>query len=298
MARQVLLKASLSTLFGADTLACQSIGCLAAAELGGTGSSHQIIVFWQGAGSKKWRTVWKTTVQRIAEGETLQLAADGHDVWLLSTGSPGAGLMPKLLWMSQNNGQTWRLVASGDLPTIKAPFTIPHGYPTGVVALSSGQLILSLSPRGNNSTVAIKYTAAPLTQNPVTFSVPSTFQPIVESLPAITGSPDSLPLIDQKGYLALATSSSDSLPWSIRLTHFLTDGSPLAASGLGTATIINTTTIQLLSSEGRVLTLPIRREFINPLVTAVIGPQSVVVLGKNGTLWVNTRTGSWRRFNE
>ncbi len=52
--------------------------------------------------------------------------------------------MPKLLWMSQNNGQTWRLVASGDLPTIKAPFTIPQGYPTGVVALASGQLILSL----------------------------------------------------------------------------------------------------------------------------------------------------------
>ena len=223
-------------------------------------------------------TVWKTTAPLIAAGETLQLAVNGHDVWLLATGSPGVGLMPKLLWMSQNNGQTRRLVASGDLPTIKAPFTIPQGYPTGVVALSSGQLILSLSPRGNNPT------AAPLTQNPVTFSVLSTFQPIVESLPATTGSPDSLPLIDQKGYLALATSSSDSLPWSIRLTHFLTDESPLAASGLGTATIINTATIQLLSSEGRVLTLPIRREFINPLVTAVIGPQSVVVLGKNGTL--------------
>lgn len=295
---QVLLKASLSTLFGADTLVCQSTGCLAAAELGGAGSTDQFVVFWQRSGSKKWSMVWKTTVPRIAAGGTLQLAADGHDVWLLSTGSPGTGLMPKLLWMSQNNGQTWRLVASGDLPTIKSPFTIPQGYPTGVVALASGQLILSLSPRGNNPTVAIKYTAQPLTQNPLTFSVPSTFQPIVESLPALTGTPASLPLIDQKGYLALATSSSDSLPWSIRPTHFLTDGSPLATSGPGTAAIINTTTIQLLSSEGRVLTLPIRREFINPLVTAVIGPQSVVVLGKNGTLWGNNRTGSWHRFNE
>lgn len=294
---QVLLKASLSTLFGADTLICQSTGCLAAAELGGTASSAQIIVFCQGAGSKKWSTVWRTTAPLIAAGATLQLAANGHDVWLLSTGSPGAGLMPKLLWMSQNNGQTWRLVASGDLPTIKAPFTIPQGYPTGVVALSSGQLILSLSPRGNSATVAIKYTAAPLTENPLTFSVPSTFQPIMESLPAITGSPDSLPLIDQKGYLALATSSAE-LPWPVHSTHILTDESPLATSGLGTAAIINTTKILLLSSQGRVLTLPIRREFITPLVTAVIGHQSVVVLGKDGTLWVNTRTGSWHRFNE
>jgi hypothetical protein len=126
----------------------------------------------------------------------------------------------------------------------------------------------------------------------------STFQPLVGSLLAIADSPSvSLPLADQKGYLALATSFSDSLPWSVRPTPLLTDGSSLAVSGPGTAVIINTTTIQLLSFEGRVLTWSIRREVINALV-AVIGPQAVVALGKNGILWINTRTGSWHHFNE
>ncbi len=296
---QVLMKASLSQLFGADTLICQATGCLAAAELGGTGATDRIVVFFHRSGSRGWTTVWKTTVPRIAAGATLQLAADGHDAWLLSTGSPSAGLMPKLLWVSPTNGQTWHLVATGNLPAIKAPFTIPQGYPTGIVATAPGQLLLSMSPRGNNSTLAIQYTAQPLAQNPFTFPISSVLKPFSESLPAIVGSAGvSLPLIDQQGYLAIATSSSGSLPGSVHQTHVLTDGSPMAVSGSDTAMISNIKTIQLLSPDGRVVTLPILHKFIKPLVMAIIGPQSVAVMGKHGTLWTNTRTGSWYRFDD
>jgi hypothetical protein len=122
---QVLIKASLSKLFAAGTLVCQTTGCLAAAELGRTGSTAQTATLRQGSGSTEWTMVWKNTVPGNASGETLQLSAVGRDVWLLSTGSPAVGLMPKLLWVSQNNGQTGLLVASSDLPATKAPFAIP-----------------------------------------------------------------------------------------------------------------------------------------------------------------------------
>jgi hypothetical protein len=111
---------------------------------------------------------------------------------------------------------------------------------------------------------------------------------------------ETLPLIelagDQRGYLTLATVPHDLAPWRVRQVEPVANFTPLRISNLDTAVVINTITLQILSPMGSVVTIPIRPSFDAPLVATVVGPQTVVVLGKNGTLWVNTRKGVWRRL--
>jgi hypothetical protein len=120
----------------------------------------------------------------------------------------------------------------------------------------------------------------------------------MEALPAIAGSSGiRLPIIDQNGYLALATASSGSSSWSVRQIHLLTDKVTIVVSGPDTAVIINTTTLQIQSSDGHVFQMTIRRELVKPLVAAVIGSKSVVLLRQRETLWFSTREGAWHHFN-
>lgn len=254
----------------------------------------------QSATSSDWTTVWQTSVPRVAAGQTLQLVVNGHDVWLLSTGSPSAGLMPKLLWASQNDGKTWRLVASGDLAIVRAPFIIPRGYPTGIVVTKSG-LLLSISPRGNGTVAAVSYTLQPLSQHLLTFSIPQAFRPVIEALPAIVG-PEGLrmALVESSpranGYLALATPSLRGTGWVIRSIEPLTDNTPSVLSGPDDVVMVNTDNIQVFSPGRRILTLAIRKNFVKPLVATAIAPQTLVVLGKNGILWTN-QGKLWHHFN-
>lgn len=299
---QMLMTASLSRRLAADTLTCTSSACLAAGALVGSGSQAEIVVFRQQHGSATWKPMWKTMVPTLAAGQTLQLVAQGSTAWLMSAGSPGAGTMAKLLWESPNEGKTWHLIASGDMPGTKAPFTMPTGYPTGIVITSPGTLLVSMSPRGNSAVVAMAYTLKPFAQHLLTFRVPAAFRPVQEALPALVN-PGSLavPLIESSsnanGFVALALFGVHTKSWSIRQIEPVENNTPIVLSGSDTAVLMNMHTLQVISPGRPVVTLPIRRRFTSPLVASVIGRGRVLVLGTNGTLWVNSISGAWRIFN-
>lgn len=297
-----LLTAPLSRLLTADALACSSTGCIAAAaEMNGTGSAARIVVMRQVPGSSQWESTWTTNVPGVVAGQTLQLSANGSYLWLLSTGSPGAGMMPKLLWVSPNDGRTWHEVAKGDIPSVRAPLAMPSGYPTGMVATSDGHLWFSMSPRGNSNVSVVEYAARPVSQQSILFSIPSAFRPITESLPAIIDHGITrFALIESSaqvnGYLALATPSANGTTWSIRQLEPVEDSTPAAQAGPDTVMMINTHTIQVLSPGYHLLTLPVQQNFGNTPVATVINAKTVLVLGRDGQLWIN-RGRRWHHFS-
>lgn len=297
-----LLTAPLSRLLKTDALACLATGCVAAAaEMNGTGSAARIVVMRQVPGSSKWESTWTTNVPGVAAGQTLQLSANGSYLWLLSTGSPGAGMMPKLLWVSPNDGRTWDLVAAGDLPSVRAPLTMPSGYPTGLVATTGGHLWLSMSPRGNSNVLVVVYAARPVSQQSVTFSVPSAFRPVTEALPAIIDHGTShVALIESSahanGYLALATPPTRGTTWSIRQLEPMEDNTPAAQAGSDAVMIINAHSIQVLSPGHQLLTLPVQENFGHAPVGTVINAKTVLVIDQHGQLWIN-RGRRWHHFS-
>lgn len=298
---QRVMRTTFSKNFSADTLVCTSSGCFAAAAVSG-GETDEIAVFGENNTAKSWKILWKTRVPSLAAGNSLQLAANGSDLWLLSTGSPGAGMMPKLLWCSSTHGRTWHLIATGDLTSPKAPFIMPQGYPTGIVAFNQGKAILSMSPRGSSSTVAVEYDINPLMQHPLPITL-SPDQTPVEGLPAIFNtSMVSLPMITelqnaQRGYLGLAMQNKRLSTWSFHQIEPLSNYAPQAVSGADTEVLIDSHTIQIFKPSHHLATLPIRKDFISPLVLTVEKPGTIVVLGRQGTLWVNTSSNHWRHFN-
>ena len=297
-----LLTAPLSRRLTADALACSSTGCVAAAaEMNGGGSVARIVVMRQVPGSSKWESPWTTNVPGVAAGQTLQLSAHGSYLWLLSTGSPGAGMMPKIIWVSPTDGRTWRVVATGNLPSVRAPLTMPSGYPTGMVATSDGHLWLSLSPRGNSHVSVVEYAARPVSQQSIMFSVPSPFRPVTEALPAIIdqGTPH-FALMESSahanGYLALATPSASGTTWNVRQLQPVEDNTPAAQAGSDAVMIINTHSIQVLSPGHQLLTLPIQKNFGHAPVGTMINAKTVLVIDQHGQLWIN-RGRQWRHFS-
>lgn len=265
---QRVMRTAFSKNFSADTLVCTSSGCFAGVTVSGLGSADEIAVFGENNTAKHWKILWKTRVPSLAAGNTLQLAVNGFDLWLLSTGSPGAGMMPKLLWYSPTHGRTWQLIATGDLTSPKAPFTMPQGYPTGIVAFNQGKAILSMSPRGRSSTVAVEYDINPLMQHPLAITL-SPDQTPVEGLPAIFNmSMVSLPITElqkaQRGYLGLAIGNKRLSAWSFHEIEPLSDYAPQAVSGADTEVLVNSHTIQIFKPSHHLATLPIKKDFISP----------------------------------
>lgn len=299
---QALLTAPLSRRLMADALACSSTRCIAAvAEMNGTGSAARIVVLRQVPGSSQWECTWTTNVPGVVAGQTLQLSGHGSYLWLLSTGSPGAGMMPKLLWVSPNDGRTWHAVAKGDIPSVRAPLVMPSGYPTGMVATSDGHLWFSMSPRGNSHVSVVEYAARPVAQQSILFSIPRAFRPITESLPAIIDHGITrFALIESSaqvnGYLALATPSANGTTWSIRQLEPVEDNTPAAQAGPDTVMLINTHTMQVVSPGYHLLTLPVPQNFGNTPVAVVINAKTVLVLGRDGQLWIN-RGRRWHHFS-
>ncbi len=297
---QVVMNALLSEGFVADTIGCTRTSCVAAGILSRLGDTDELVVFRQTSQSRLWTPIWKTGVPSVAVGNRLQVVLQGSEVWILSAGSPSAGSMPKLLWASNTDGEKWSLVASGDLGTTAAPFAMPQGYPTGMIITSSGQALLSLSPRGNSTVSAVFYSIRPLSQRPMVLPVPPTFRPLTESLPGLLPQGGiRLFLIESfryaQGYLAVATYFRDGT-WRVRQLKPLTITPSSVLTGPDTTVLVYPHTLQFFSPGQRVLTLHLSRIFVHPLVAAVMGPQTAVALGRNGTLWMNRGT-SWHRFN-
>ena len=69
-------------------------------------------------------------------------------------------------------------------------------------------------------------------------------------------------------------------------------------TGYDTLAVMNRTTVQILSPNRATITAPIRPQFVNPVVAAIVGRRQVVVLGERGTLWENTVSGSWRPYRQ
>jgi len=293
----------------AQTLVCSSHGeCLAAGvvfEGKREPWTPQVWVFRQRRWGAPWTRVFRRTILDSVAG-TIDVALKGSDMWVLAQGTPGLGSMAKQLWASQNDGTSWSQIASGGLASPKDPTDlriltgIPTGYPTGLTAIPTGHLILTNSPRGNSTTLAIEYGTGTQSAVPLLRSVSTESQSIVAAYPAILhAGVMELPLVEfQRGQaiLALAFRRNGERRWTIQSLGLGPSGLEIVAAS-GTADVLaGSRTVYLILANHAIHSWPLRPMFVHPLVATLTPQAKIVVLGRNRTLWINTTQG-WRPWN-
>ncbi len=272
-------------------------GPLVALALGGSGTHVQVLLYRRArrSSANSWHRLWVTTIPAMAAGGPLDITGHGSTVWLLSQGTPSLGQMPKLLWMSRNGGVNWQRVASGNLAGIAAPMRLPEGYPTGIVAIGLHSLILTNSPRGGGSTVAVQYISHPLARQSVPLTVPSGDRPIVEAFPPYQGLKGwIMPVVGEPAHQSSAVVMAASLSgtqWVAGYRGTVSAG-PTAISG-PTATALVDRRIDVVRRSGPLRRLKILTTWPQPLVATTMGDH-VIVLGQHFTLWMSTSNGHWQ----
>ncbi len=300
--RLVIAREAASTTIGAFALECQGSVCLAA--IATQSGPRAAVTIWRTRtpGGPWHRTAYIPISPYVAQGDSVfELAGWGSTVWLLDAGSPGAGLMPKALWVSPNLGSQWSLVASDGLPAHTAALPIPQGYPTGIVADGPGRVLLSTSPRGNSGVVAVSYTLHPRTAHVLAFPIPARYY-LESAYPALIHAGTlTIPIVasaprEPNNDLVWARQSSPQAAWTVHRAG-PASGDP-GIAGDGTLVVVNNNNLAIRAPGQPTIRMPYPSYFTaNPLVAAVIAHRRVLALGQNGTLWVNTLHGTWRRYD-
>jgi len=268
-----------------------------AAVVLGESDSARIQVFMEPKGATTWTSVLSTTIPTLVAG-SIQLAVAGHYDWVLAEGTPGAGLMAKELWMSVNAGKSWQLFATGDVTAASAPHRLPTGYPTGIAATASGRLILSNSPRGDGTTDVAEYRAGASIVRHWTFERPGAT--VDEALPALVRATRIIVPIIESGksvtQLAEAVRSTTAKSWSIHALDVPDPGPAEVVLGVDAEAeaMVEAHSLQIVSVRRPVRQVALLSSFPQPLMAVMIGPDSVVALKSNHTLWVNTAQGTWK----
>ncbi len=260
-------------------------------------ASARLSIMHSNTAALHWKTRWSTSISRRATGGQLQITGNGSKLWVLSTGTPAAGMMPKLLWSSPNGGGSWSLIAAGNVLSMPAPLRLPAGYPTGITAISRNHLILTLEA-SNTSMTAVSYTFHPRAVHILPFPAPLNIQWTI-SLPALVdGSTVTIPIMGlshgAKSVLRIATRKSSHSVWTLHPIAALPGGSATTESG-NMDVLSGITHLDVVWPTGHVVQLPELKSFPNPLVTAQMGSH-IVVLGKDKSLWVNSHEG-WRKWS-
>lgn len=243
-----------------------------------------------------WTTRWSAPVSASTTGGRLQITRNGSTLWVLSTGTPAAGLMPKQLWSSPNGGASWSLIATDFGQSTGPLLHLPAGYPTGITAISPNHLIVTLQAPSTALT-AVSYTLHPRVVHVLPFPTPLNVQ-WTTALPAlVSGSTVTIPLMGLsqgvKSVLMIATRKSSHSVWTLHSISALPGGSATTESG-NMDVLSGTTHLDVVWPDGHVVQLPELKSFPNPLVTAAMGSH-LVVLGKDKSLWVNSHAG-WRKW--
>lgn len=93
--------------------------------------------------------------------------------------------------------------------------------------------------------------------------------------------------------LAEAVRSTTATSWSIRALDVPNPGPAEVVLGVDAEALVEAHSLQIVAV-GRVRQVALLSSFPQPLMAAVIGPDSVVALKSNHTLWVNTAQGTWK----
>lgn len=295
--RQVLTTLPTGTSIDSDALACDATACYAAVAEFHKGPTDNVVVFQAPTSfSGEWHEVGSARTSHMAAVGMLDVAPDGSTLWLLATGGPALGLMPKQIWVSQNRGAQWTLLASSDVsPVTGASLSFPPGYPTGITAVSPNRAILSDSSRGGDVT-AVEYGLHPSRATELGFSMPARVSYVDQAYPAMVGSTVTIPTV----------ATNDKSTWVVWETRqpggaWHTQSGPSVPpnpgiTGYDTLVVMNQNTVQILSPNRPTITAPVSATFVHPVVATIVRKQRVVVLGTHGTLWANTPNGSWQRY--
>lgn len=278
---------------------CGPRGCWMALTTTSPGhASARLRIVHRNASAWHWKTRYRAGVSANATGGLLQIIGNGSTLWVLSTGTPAGGIMPKRLWSSPNGGRSWSLIATSKALSRSTTLHLPTGYPTGMTALSQNHFILTLQAP-NTSLTALSYTLHPRAVHLLPFPTPKNIQ-WEAALPALVdGSTVTIPLMGlsqgaKNGVVMLATRKSSHSVWTLHPLAALPGGSATTASG--TMDVLSGTThLDIFWPSGHVIQLPELTSFPTPLVTAQMGSH-LVVLGKNKSLWVNSHKG-WRKWS-
>ena len=293
--RRILLSIPAGKTVDSTALACDSRHCYAAIAYTQSNSSDHVAILR--LTNAAWKSVGKMAIPNAAAIGEIALAPDGSGVWLLATGQPALGLMAKQLWVSQDTGQQWTLLATSDISRVSARLSFPPGYPTGLVALTPQRVIVSNSSRGNRDSTAIEYQANPPQATNLGFPIPARFSFVDEAFPALKGHALTIPVVAiraQSAQLLWETRRSGT-HWQTRLGPSLSPNPSI--TGHDTLVVVNLKTLQILSPHQPAIRAPLSSKFVNPVVATVIGRSRVVVLATHGDLWENTGTGNWRLYH-
>ena len=276
-------------------LACDSKYCYAALAYTQTESTDNLAVLR--LNHTDWKAVAEVLLPNAATLGAIELAPAGSSVWMLASGEPALGLMPKQLWVSQDTGQKWALVATSDILPVSKGLSFPTGYPTGLVPITPHRVIVSMSPHGGDDVVAVQYQLHPSKATNFSFSIPAHFSYVNEAFPALKDTSITIPLLASNAHSTrlLWETLHSRTSWQAKLGP--TISSNPTVSGYDTLVIVNNKTLKILSPQAPIITAPILPAFINPLVGALVAPRHMLALSLNGSLWENTLKGTWRIYH-
>jgi hypothetical protein len=244
----------------------------------GRGPQH-LVVLCRDRWSAVWTRVLASNVPTAAAG-SLDLAVRGRDAWLLTSGLPLPGPVPKVLWLSANGGRTWMVEAADAVSAPVAPFLLPRGYATGAVATDSGALVMTLRPYTGGTDIAVY---RPDDRAPRFFALRPGSGPVGEALPALVSQNLlTVPLIQKQAgtlVLAEATTSPAVNGWAIRPLGQETAIPRAVVSGRNVDILIDARALQVVSGQGFVGETGLSTGIRRPVVGAVMPNNQLVVWG-------------------
>lgn len=280
----------------ASALAVHDGKAVVAVETVGGRNRARLTVFWPRKGSVGWTEAFATTIPS-GVGGALNLALAGRYAWLMATGTPSAGMMSKMLWMSPNYGRTWTLVATNAVPSVAAPYALPEGYPTGMVVAGQGTLIVTLSPRGKPTDLA-EYHGNRQPPRFWTFRPASRY--VSEALPALVGPKMiAVPIIESSAgtnVLAEATTTPAMKHWAIRPLGKETSIPAAVVTGGDLDVLVEAHSLQFVSAQGFVGQTASPSWIGHPPIAAVAAGNHLVVWGPGRTLRESAGGRGWHPF--
>ena len=278
---------------------CNSGQCLAAVETDPVWSRTEpfsLSVYRHQMKRPGWHRVWQLRLPAGVGAGQIMLAQSGPLVWLLVDGTPSASIMPKVLYLSRDDGLHWTAFANQGAGPSSA-ITLPDGYPTGITALRGSQLIMTVDTGTSTLPAAVEYRANPPHRRSLSLSLPSGAG-LIDPFPAVTRTTTvAIPakIVSTTGSTWFGWFTKEGSRWVFHRLTIALESSEL--SGHSTAVFWNAHAIHVVALSHAVVNLRLPPAYGRAIAVAVVAPNRVMVLTTHHAVWISTSHHTWTHLN-